>query len=185
MILRAEVWLSLISILFLSCDINKKNKELDDCSFIAASTNYHVDSSIYKTASIFYDSLKDKNSIKELFIDKIYEDQIILTYRAKPIVPNYFKKNKPSYILYLQPNILFYVYTGIEDLLIGDLRHTDKIEVRDVISDYYLCLSFTVYNNKHFTLNNPCNNPFGIKLDNAIQPEIDLRKYNKKLRSIR
>lgn len=180
MTFRVQVCLTVIILHLLSCERNKENKGVDGISFIASSESYQIDSSIYKTASIFYDSLQNKSSIKELFIDKIYEDQTILTYRAKPVIPNYFENNKPSFILYLHTNVSFYVFTGVEDLITGDLQHLKKTADLDTTSTYYLCMSFSVDKNNHFILNYPCNLPFGVNINNVIQPEIDIRKYKGK-----
>ena len=169
---------AVINLLLLSCNSNRKNEE-DSEVFISTSKNFQIDSSLYKTASIFYDSLKVKNSIKELFINKVYEDQIILTFRAKPAIKEYFRLNKPSYILYLEHHIPFYVYTGIENLVTGDLHYIEKAFDQDTTSSYFLCMSFAIDNNRNFVLINPCNLPFGVDINNSIQPEIDINKYER------
>lgn len=177
---RIQLCFVTINFLLLSCNSNSKNAEVKGASFIAASETYQFDSSLFKTASIFYDSLQNKNSLKEVFIDKVYEDQLVLTFRAKPRIKNYFEKNKPSYIFYLQPDVPFYVYSGIEDVITGDLTNIKRTADQDTVSNYYLCMSFTVDKNKRFTLKSPCNIPFGINLNNSIQPEIDVNKYQPK-----
>lgn len=172
-----KVFFGIVYCLATACHTSNENSIVNQDSLVLTSSNYQINNNIYKMTKIFFDTLKNKNCIYELFIDKVYENKTILTFKAKPKVPDYFTQNKPLFVYYYNKTIPIYIYTGAEDLLVGNMKKSKENFKADITTfKYYLCMSFTMDNNA-FHIDTPCHKPFGIYMKEAPKPDIDVSKY--------
>jgi hypothetical protein len=170
------LFLSTFTILIFSCnDLAKKTAKSDDGTVQPTFTNASVDEKLLKMTKIFFDSLNCQNCVVKVFVDKVYEDKSIITFKGSSDSSSSDLTGQAT-LLYYSSGRPVYVFSGIEGLIKPDTKAVRKKISTDKIPDTYLRLSFTLEGDS-FHLN-PINNlPFGLPLKTGPQPEIDVNKF--------
>ncbi|MBK8787004.1 MAG: hypothetical protein IPN43_11050 [Chitinophagaceae bacterium] len=128
---------------------------------------YNPDKLIDSISKVFLDSANCKNCLNELYIDKVYEDETYLTFKAKEYYQDYFVKNKPLFSFLVKDKII-YVFTGAESFIVGDQKNADTI--RSVINtkeDYFLLMAFHLTEGS-INMVRVANSPFTPQLDQFV-----------------
>ena len=139
-----------------------------------ASSSFKVDNVISEIVQKFLDSIKTDSVIKEMTINRIYEDEYVITLRAKTNMPAYFKENYPLFIYKINDHDSIFIYSGIEPLIRGNNHHINA-KFTDNVSTYF-CMRFLLKNGK-YVLDQICNDPYFPPPKYIDPPKIDLKKY--------
>ena len=172
------IYISIISlpIVLQSCQDKQDAKTVHNECVKATSLFYYPNKNIKEMTKIFLDSLGAKNSIKELFIDRVYENEVNITFKAKKRLSSYLENNRPLLIYYYDKQDSLYVYTGIETIFRGDLKNINNKIDSDTTDNYYLIMTFTLKNEK-FTLDRVATLPFTPKSHYVTPPNINVNKF--------
>lgn len=130
--------------IFISCQ-EKKRSSINDGVYPTSST-YSPSKLIDSISKIFIDSSNCDQCLNELYIDKVYEDEVIFTFKAKPFYPDFFDKKKP--LLYFETSgRKIFIFTGAEDFFKGNLNNIDTSTVStSPIENHSLLMAFHLIN---------------------------------------
>jgi hypothetical protein len=144
---KANPVLPIILILLYSCNnsVHVQNEETN--KILKCNLNKVIDS----IAKKFIDSAKCSECIHELYIDKVYDDKTIFTFKSFSPYSEYFVKNNPQLMTDID-NTKLYIYTGAETFLKESInKSTLKNSYTPLDKINYLSLQY-VFENKEMKL---------------------------------
>ncbi|MBK7885181.1 MAG: hypothetical protein IPJ81_16365 [Chitinophagaceae bacterium] len=117
-----------------SCKENNKNNQSNQNEFVSTSSYYKPSKLLDSLAGVFLDTSKCKDCINEVFIDKVYDWQIFITFRSIPYEEkyqnNYLNKRNPLFY-FIKNDQKFFIITGTEDYIITDQQYSKKLSYSD------------------------------------------------------
>jgi hypothetical protein len=115
--------LILFCIFYLSCK-QSKNSEYQSVSKQGINFTFENASWNPKVLSVI-DSFVEENNcekcIYELYINKVLPNYLLVNIKTRPPSAEYLKNQQPLFTSIIKGR-LFYIYTGLEDILVGDKR---------------------------------------------------------------
>ena len=173
--MKVQIWvLTCLLSWFNSCR-DKPLKPPASKDIYIASSSFKANSIISEIAQRFLDSIKADNEIKEMTINRLYEDEYIITFRARPNTAAYFKENHPLFIYKVNDHDSVFIYSGIEPLIKGNNSYIDP-NFRDTVPTYF-CVRFLLKKGK-YVLDQICNDPYFPPPKYIEPPEINVEKYD-------
>ena len=156
-----------------SCNEKKTVSPVSNKIYLA-STDFKLDIAIEQIADKFLDSIKGVSAIKEMTINRIYENEYVITCRAKTNSPRYFEEHHPLLIYRISDRDSFFIYSGIELLVRGN---NDNISAKygDSTATYF-CVRY-ILKDGVCEIDKICNDPFFPPPKYAEPPKIDIKKY--------
>lgn len=121
----------------------EQNKSISNGNLLLTSTEYSTNKLIDSLSKLFIDSTKCNDCMKELYIDKVYQDEIYLTFIARKYYKEYFIRNKPLFYFLINENKIF-VYTGTEEFLKGNQEKVRLLKFSDKETRYWLRMEFSL-----------------------------------------
>jgi hypothetical protein len=117
---KAETLL-FFSIFFLSCqhDPTKKNEIGAAMAILPTFESASWNPRILSAVDSFVDENNCEKCIYELYINKVLPEYTLISIKARSPKAAYMKKNRPLFMCKIKGKV-FYVYSGLEDFLLGD-----------------------------------------------------------------
>ena len=172
--MRSHLLISLLLIYcFNSCHEKTVKSSITKDIYIS-SLSFQEDKIINELAHRFLDSLKGVSAIKEMTINRIYEDEYIISFRAKTNTLAYFNENYPLFVYKINNNDSIFIYSGIEPLIKGNNSNISANFIDSIPT--YLCMRFLLKDGKYL-VDQICNDPYFPPPKYIEPPEIDLEKF--------
>ncbi len=140
------------------------------------STVYYPNKILDSLSNFFIDSAKCKNCLNELYIDKVYDDEIYFTFIAMLSDKEYLTNHKPLFIFSLKDKII-YVYTGAESYINGNQGNNQLNISEGTNGIHYLRLQFKIEADTVKMINIP-SSPFGPQIRPAPEEDNNIPKFD-------
>ncbi len=114
---------------FLICCNNQKDKKTNSGTVVQEEglaptfKSLHFNDKVEAVIMNFLAEDTCKECLHEMYVDKVRSDYMIIVLKSRPYSPDYLKKINPLFTTKLN-RITFFVFTGLEDIIIGDKSKT-------------------------------------------------------------
>lgn len=113
----------LLCFFYLSCKQSKTNadKPVSEQTINFTFVNAFWNSKVLSVIDSFVDENNCEKCIYELYVNKVLPNYLLINIKARPPVEGYLRSQNPLFTSVIKGR-LFYIYSGLEDVLKGDKR---------------------------------------------------------------
>lgn len=105
-------------------EVNDSTKEDKGVTLTTTYQNLIIDDRVNSLLQKFINEANCRNCINEIHVDKVKPDEIIIVLKSRVYSTEYLNKTNPLFTSVIN-GVRFNVYSGLEDVFIGDKTHLD------------------------------------------------------------